>query len=64
MVIEPEDAPAAFGENVTVMLQCAAASKLVPQLLLAAKGGVATMPEILSAAVPVLVRVTTAEPLV
>ena len=61
---DPEEAPRATGENVIVIVQCAAALTLVPQLLVWAKFPVATILEIVKAPVPVLVRVAEELPLV
>lgn len=54
----PEAAPRAVGVKVTDKAQFAVAARLVPQLWLTAKPEVAVMPEMPSAAVPVLVKVT------
>jgi hypothetical protein len=64
IVTEPDDAVTVVGEKVTLMLQCAPAFTLGPQVFVSTKGVGATMLPILNAAVPVLVRVTTAVELV
>ena len=58
MVTEPVSVPAAFGVNVTLMLQLAPAARLAPQLLVSAKAPETLMLVMLNAAVPVLLRVT------
>jgi len=64
IITEPDEAPVALGEKVLVIVQCAPAFTVFPQLLVWAKAPVATMLEMFSAAVPVLVRVTGEPPLV
>ena len=61
----PVISPAAEGVNVTVMMQLAPATRLVPQLLVSENAaGVIAMPVMFRAALPVLVRVTVCAALV
>ena len=48
----PVTVPTAVGVKVTLMVQFAAEARLEPQLSLSPKSAVATMPAVLSAAVP------------
>src|SRR5579859_1557501 len=49
--------PAEIGENVTLMVQLAPAARLVPQVLVSAKGALVVMPVMLTAVAAVLVIV-------
>jgi len=64
MVNDPVLLPATVGVKVTLMVQLAPAARLEPQVLSCAKLPVATILEMVSAAVPVLVNVTACAALV
>lgn len=55
---EPDEAPVVLGEKLMLIVQRAAAFRVLPQVLVSAKLPVAAMLEILKVDVPVLVRTT------
>ena len=60
----PRCRPAEIGENVTLMVQLAPAARLVPQVLVSAKGALVVMPVMLTAVAAVLVSVVVCAALV
>jgi hypothetical protein len=60
----PESGPVAVGEKVTLIVQEPPAATLPPQLLVSPKLALGAMLVMLSAALPVLLRVTGCDPLV
>jgi len=57
-VMEPGREPVAVGVNVTLIVHDAVAARLVPQVLVSEKSPLDVMLEIVSVAVPGLLRVT------
>ena len=64
MVSVPVSGPAAVGEKVTLIVQAALAARLPPQLLVSPKFALVAMVAMVSAALPVLLKVTGCDPLV
>ena len=64
MVNVPVSGPVAMGEKVTLIVQEPPAATLLPQLLVSPKSALAAMLVIMSAALPVLLRVAGFDPLV